>query len=92
VPFLPGHRTAGHRRAVGAVSAAPLGNAAVLPISWMYIRMMGADGLRAATEVAILSANYVAARWRPLRHPLQRRHRAAKGGGVAHECILDLRP
>jgi glycine dehydrogenase len=49
---------------VGAVSAAPLGNAAVLPISWMYIRMMGADGLTAATEVAILSANYVARGWR----------------------------
>ena len=47
---------------VGAVSAAPLGNAAVLPISWMYMRMMGSDGLRTATETAILSANYIAAR------------------------------
>jgi glycine dehydrogenase len=61
VPYLPGpcHGGQGH---VGAVSAAPLGNAAVLPISWMYIRMMGADGLQAATEVAILSANYISAR------------------------------
>src|SRR3989344_4000821 len=64
VPFLPAHRSAGlgTEQQVGAVSAAPLGNAAVLPISWMYIRMMGPDGLTAATEVAILNANYVAAR------------------------------
>ena len=95
VPFLPGHRTAGigGESSVGAVSAAPLGNAAVLPISWMYVRMMGAEALRAATETAILSANYVAARLAD--------HYAIhfssgvpgiKGGGVAHECILDLRP
>jgi glycine dehydrogenase len=94
VPFLPGHQTAtGVQTPVGAVSAAPLGNAAVLPISWMYVRMMGAEGLQAATEVAILSANYVAARLAD--------HYAIhfssglssfKGGGVAHECILDLRP
>jgi len=93
-PFLPGHHTAtGVATPVGAVSAAPLGNAAVLPISWMYVRMMGAEGLQAATEVAILSANYVAARLAD--------HYAIhfssglphiKGGGVAHECILDLRP
>jgi glycine dehydrogenase len=93
-PFLPGHHTAtGVQTPVGAVSAAPLGNAAVLPISWMYVRMMGAEGLQAATEVAILSANYVAARLAD--------HYAIhfssglstlKGGGVAHECILDLRP
>jgi len=59
VPFLPAHRTAGVGQPsnIGAVSAAPLGNAAVLPISWMYIRMMGAEGLKKATEVAILSAN-----------------------------------
>ncbi len=64
VPFLPAHRTGGigGEQSTGAVSAAPLGNAAVLPISWMYIRMMGADGLTAATENAELSANYVAAR------------------------------
>jgi len=95
VPFLPAHRTAGLGKAtnIGAVSAAPLGNAAVLPISWMYIRMMGAEGLKKATEVAILSANYVAAR-------LSDHYDihfsggidGVKGGGVAHECILDLRP
>jgi glycine dehydrogenase len=85
-PFLPGH-------GVGAVSAAPLGNAAVLPISWMYCRMMGADGLKAATEAAILSANYISARLQahyPTLYssvPLP-----GKPGRVAHECILDLRP
>ena len=93
-PFLAVHHPAtGVATPVGAVSAAPLGNAAVLPISWMYVRMMGAEGLQAATEVAILSANYVAARLAD--------HYAIhfssglphiKGGGVAHECILDLRP
>ncbi|MFP5488909.1 MAG: aminomethyl-transferring glycine dehydrogenase, partial [Acidimicrobiia bacterium] len=62
VPYLPGHATGGIASKTGAVSAAPLGNAAVLPISWMYIRMMGADGLQAATETAILSANYISAR------------------------------
>ncbi|WP_326534845.1 aminomethyl-transferring glycine dehydrogenase [Pseudorhodoferax sp.] len=93
VPFLPGHRTGGLPAVNGAVSAAPYGNAAVLPISWMYIRLMGAAGLKAATEVAILSANYVAAR-------LSGHYdihfsggiEGVKGGGVAHECILDLRP
>ena len=94
VPFLPGHATgglAGH--GVGAVSAAPLGNAAVLPISWMYMRMMGADGLQRATETAILSANYVAARLAD-HYELHYSGNVAgiKGGGVAHECILDLRP
>ena len=78
---------------VGAVSAAPLGNAGVLPISWMYMRMMGAEGLRAATEVAILSANYVAARLKP-HYGIHFSGQIAGlvGGGVAHECILDLRP
>ncbi|MFM2342662.1 MAG: hypothetical protein RLZZ592_2315, partial [Pseudomonadota bacterium] len=95
VPFLPGHATAGEARAggVGAVSAAPLGNAAVLPISWMYIRMMGAEGLKAATETAILNANYVAAR---LADHYDIHFSGGidgiQGGGVAHECILDLRP
>ena len=95
VPYLPGHATAGQLRAggVGAVSAAPLGNAAVLPISWMYIRMMGADGLKQATETAILSANYVAAR---LADHYDIHYSGGidgvKGGGVAHECILDIRP
>jgi glycine dehydrogenase len=95
VPFLPGHATGGQVRegGVGAVSAAPLGNAAVLPISWMYVRMMGAEGLKHATETAILGANYVAAK-------LSDHYdihfsggiEGIKGGGVAHECILDLRP
>src|SRR5256885_12211311 len=64
VPFRPGHATAGLAGGTGAISAAPLGNAAVLPISWMYIRMMGAQGLTLATETAILSANYISARLR----------------------------
>jgi glycine dehydrogenase len=94
VPFLPaGLGDAASAERIGAISAAPLGNAAVLPISWMYMRMMGADGLRRATQIAILNANYVAARLAD--------HYAIhysggvpgiKGGGVAHECILDLRP
>jgi glycine dehydrogenase len=89
VPFLPGHATGGIAgRAVGAVSAAPLGNAAVLPISWMYCRLMGAEGLRHATEAAILAANYVSVRLRDHYPTLY----AGPGGRVAHECILDLRP
>jgi glycine dehydrogenase len=88
VPFLPSGE-----RSVGQVSAAPLGNAAVLPISWMYIRMMGERGLKAATETAILSANYVAARLAE-HYDIHYSSEVAtlKGGGVAHECILDLRP
>ncbi|CAN5163907.1 aminomethyl-transferring glycine dehydrogenase [soil metagenome] len=95
VPFLPAHRSAGidSPTAIGAVSAAPLGNAAVLPISWMYVRMMGADGLTAATETAILSANYVAARLADAYDiHFSGNIEGLKGGGVAHECILDLRP
>ncbi|MEW6704214.1 MAG: aminomethyl-transferring glycine dehydrogenase [Pseudomonadota bacterium] len=94
-PFLPGHRTAGigSDTQIGAVSAAPLGNAAVLPISWMYCRMMGAEGLRKATETAILSANYIAARLDEHFPVLYSGGvKGLKGGGVAHECILDLRP
>ncbi|WP_280150534.1 aminomethyl-transferring glycine dehydrogenase [Piscinibacter sp. XHJ-5] len=95
VPYLPAHRSGGFgdERQIGAVSAAPLGNAAVLPISWMYVRMMGADGLKAATETAILSANYVAARLAD-HYDIHFSGNIAdvKGGGVAHECILDLRP
>ena len=95
VPFLPAHRAAGlgEKTAIGAVSAAPLGNAAVLPISWMYIRMMGEVGLKAATETAILSANYVAARLSGhFDIHFSGNIDGVKGGGVAHECILDLRP
>ena len=72
---------------VGAVSAAPLGNAAVLPISWMYCRMMGAEGLQHATEAAILAANYISKRLAPHYPTLY----ASESGHVAHECILDLR-
>ncbi|MBI5257036.1 MAG: aminomethyl-transferring glycine dehydrogenase [Burkholderiales bacterium] len=93
VPFLPALPGSGSEAAVGAVSAAPLGNAAVLPISWMYVRMMGAEGLQAATETAILSANYVAARLAD-HYDIHYSGEVpgVKGGGVAHECILDLRP
>ena len=77
---------------VGAISAAPLGNAGVLPISWMYCRMMGPDGLLKATEVAILSANYISARLSdhyPTLYASEGKN--GKPGHVAHECILDLR-
>src|SRR4029079_17267063 len=78
---------------VGPAAASPFGNAAVLPISWMYMRMMGAEGLRRANETALLSANYIAARLDD--HDalcLSGNIGGLKGGGVAHECILDLRP
>ena len=89
VPYLPGHASAGVKvNGVGAVSAAPLGNAAVLPISWMYCRMMGAEGLQHATEAAILAANYVSVRLKDHYPTLY----ASDNGHVAHECILDLRP
>jgi glycine dehydrogenase len=87
-PFLPGHRYLESRaQAIGAVSAAPYGSASILPISWMYAEMMGADGLTAATEVAILNANYIARRLAP-HYPVLY---SGPGGLVAHECILDLR-
>ena len=103
VPYLPAHSAshamrpnvddASNSLQIGAVSAAPLGNAAVLPITWMYMRMMGSDGLTAATETAILSANYIAARLSD-HYDIHYSGNIAgiKGGGVAHECILDLRP
>ena len=87
-PFLPGHAAAGEGAgAVGAVSAAPLGNASVLPIAWMYMRMMGGQGLREASAVAILGANYLARRLAP-HYPVLY---SGQGGFVAHECIIDLR-
>jgi glycine dehydrogenase len=87
-PFLPGHRTLEARpSAIGPVSAAPYGSAGILPIPWMYIAMMGADGLKAATESAILAANYVAKKLSP-HYPVLY---SGRGGLVAHECILDLR-
>ncbi len=88
VPYLPGHATGGLAvNSVGAVSAAPLGNAAVLPISWMYCRMMGSEGLKSATEISILSANYISKRLAPHFPTLY----ASEQGYVAHECILDVR-
>ena len=85
-PFLPGHPLR-DGQAVGAVSAAPYGSAGILPIPWMYIEMMGAEGLTAATSAAIVSANYVAERLDPYFPVLYR----GDHGRVAHECILDLR-
>ncbi|MBK9116955.1 MAG: aminomethyl-transferring glycine dehydrogenase [Betaproteobacteria bacterium] len=88
-PFLPGHFALddeSHRAA--AVSAAPYGSASILPISWMYVTMMGGEGLTAATESAILAANYIARRLSP-HYPVLY---TGPGGLVAHECILDLRP
>jgi len=86
---LPDHRErVGVRGEVGMVSAAPFGSAGILPISWMYIVMMGAEGLRRATQVALLSANYIARRLEPHFPTLYK----GRNGLVAHECILDLRP
>jgi glycine dehydrogenase len=90
-PYLPNHPLvpqAGPATGVGPISAAPWGSAGILPIPWMYIAMMGPDGLTAATQTAILSANYVAARLAPHYPVLYTGVR----GRVAHECILDLRP
>lgn len=88
-PFLPGHPVveSGGEQAVGAIAAAPFGSPSILPISWAYIRMMGADGLKHASEIAILSANYLATRLGPHFPVLYK----GQGGRVAHECILDLR-
>jgi glycine dehydrogenase len=94
-PFLPGHplrpdcaAKADGKDAIGPISAAPWGSPLILPIPWAYIRMMGAAGLARATEVAILNANYVAARLAP-HYPVLY---TGKNGRVAHECIIDLRP
>jgi len=85
IPFLPGNALTGGE---GAVSAAPFGSASVLPISWAYILMMGGAGLTQATRVAILNANYIAARLHGAYEVLF----TGPGGRVAHECILDTRP
>lgn len=90
-PFVPGHSVVqidGMTTQQGAVSAAPFGSASILPISWMYIRMMGADGLKQASQVAILNANYIATRLKEAYPVLYTGH----DGRVAHECILDIRP
>jgi len=89
-PFLPNHplrADAGPATGIGPVSAAPFGSALILPISYAYIRMMGADGLKRASEVAILNANYIAARLRGA-YPILY---TGPGGMVAHECIVDCR-
>jgi glycine dehydrogenase len=90
VPFLPGHPViqVGSEQAIGAVSAAPWGNANILLVAWAYTRMMGATGLTQATKFAILNANYVAERLHE-HYPVVYR---GKEGRVAHECIIDLRP
>jgi glycine dehydrogenase len=87
-PFLPGHRelTRGAQN-IGAVASAPYGSAGILPIAWMYITLLGREGLRAASEVAILNANYVARRLAP-HYPVLY---SGPAGLIAHECILDLR-
>ncbi|MFH6598473.1 aminomethyl-transferring glycine dehydrogenase [Ectopseudomonas khazarica] len=85
-PFLPGH--ANMARKEGAVSAAPFGSASILPITWMYITMMGGNGLKRASQMAILNANYIARRLEE-HYPVLY---SGEGGLVAHECILDIRP
>jgi glycine dehydrogenase len=84
--YLPGHVSNGKASPVGAVSAAPWGSASILPITWMYIRMMGAEGLKQATEGAILNANYVAHRLKDA-YPILY---TGANDRVAHECIVDL--
>ncbi|MDT0343836.1 aminomethyl-transferring glycine dehydrogenase [Streptomyces litchfieldiae] len=91
-PYLPGHPlqpAAGPAGGgIGPVASAPWGSAGILPISWAYLRLMGADGLRRATQVAVLAANYIAKRLEP-HYPVLY---TGPGGLVAHECIIDVRP
>ncbi|MFE7158830.1 aminomethyl-transferring glycine dehydrogenase [Streptomyces sp. NPDC057636] len=90
-PYLPNHPlqpAAGPETGVGPISAAPWGSAGILPISWAYVRLMGGEGLKRATQVAVLSANYIAKRLEPHFPVLY----TGPGGLVAHECIIDLRP
>jgi glycine dehydrogenase len=90
-PFLPGHSIVsmtGKSGANRAVSAAPWGSASILPISWAYITMMGRDGMKKATQVAILSANYIAKKLSGAYPVLY----TGRNGRVAHECIIDIRP
>ncbi|MET8983715.1 aminomethyl-transferring glycine dehydrogenase [Streptomyces sp. NPDC004539] len=90
-PYLPNHplqSEAGPETGVGPISAAPWGSAGILPISWAYVRLMGGEGLTRATQVAVLSANYLAKRLEPHFPVLY----TGPGGLVAHECIIDLRP
>ncbi|MGW7467408.1 aminomethyl-transferring glycine dehydrogenase [Streptomyces xantholiticus] len=90
-PYLPNHPlqpTAGPETGVGPISAAPWGSAGILPISWAYVRLMGGQGLKRATQVAVLAANYIAKRLEP-HYPVLY---TGPAGLVAHECIVDLRP
>ncbi|MET8681379.1 aminomethyl-transferring glycine dehydrogenase [Streptomyces sp. NPDC004647] len=90
-PYLPNHPlqpAAGPATGVGPISAAPWGSAGILPISWAYVRLMGAEGLRRASQVAVLGANYIAKRLEP-HYPVLY---TGPNGLVAHECIVDLRP
>ncbi|MEU3749273.1 MULTISPECIES: aminomethyl-transferring glycine dehydrogenase [Streptomyces] len=90
-PYLPNHPlqpTAGPETGVGPISAAPWGSAGILPISWSYVRLMGGEGLKRATQVAVLAANYIAKRLEPHFPVLY----TGPAGLVAHECIVDLRP
>lgn len=90
-PYLPNHPlqpSAGPDTGVGPISAAPWGSAGILPISWAYVRLMGGEGLKRATQVAVLAANYIAKRLEP-HYPVLY---TGPAGLVAHECIVDLRP
>jgi glycine dehydrogenase len=87
VPFLPSVSLENNSQSIGMISAAPWGSASILPISWMYIAMMGAEGLTKASQVAILNANYIADRLQSF-YPILFK---GKSGRVAHECIIDLR-
>ncbi|MEU8529355.1 MULTISPECIES: aminomethyl-transferring glycine dehydrogenase [Streptomyces] len=90
-PYLPNHPlqpTAGPETGVGPISAAPWGSAGILPISWSYVRLMGGEGLKRATQVAVLAANYIAKRLEP-HYPVLY---TGPAGLVAHECIVDIRP
>ena len=93
-PYLPDHPVvdgvnpaAGSRKTIGTISAAPWGSAAILPISWAYIAMMGGEGLKRATLIAILNANYIAHRLKDHFPVLY----TGQNGFVAHECIIDMR-
>ena len=87
-PFLPAHPLAADGNPVGPVAAAPFGSASILSISWVYIALMGASGLADATAIAVLNANYIAARLNPYFPVLY----TGEHGRIAHECIVDLRP
>ena len=89
--FLPTHKVikeSGPEKGMGAVSAAPWGSSSILPISWMYIKMMGAEGLKKASQVSILNANYIS---KKLSNDYKVLY-TGKNGNVAHECIIDIRP